>query len=143
MSDLTCPMSRALQLAESALYRTSPNPRVGCVLVNSAGNIVGEGATQKAGGPHAEVVALRDAIARGADVVGATAYVTLEPCAHVGRTGPCCDALLSAGVKKVVASMGDPNPKVAGQGLNDCAQEAFRWRLARELSSRGSSILAF
>ena len=117
MSDLPEPMRRALQLAESALYRTSPNPRVGCVLVDSAGNLLGEGSTQRAGGPHAEVMALRDAAARGMNVRGATAYVTLEPCAHVGRTGPCCDALVSAGIGRVVASLGDPNPKVAGQGF--------------------------
>lgn len=117
MSDLPEPMRRALQLAESALYRTSPNPRVGCVLVDCSGNVLGEGATQKVGGPHAEVMALRDAAKRGVEVRGATAYVTLEPCAHVGRTGPCCEALVAAGIGRVVASLEDPNPKVAGQGF--------------------------
>ena len=111
-------MARALELAGEAIYRTSPNPRVGCVLVNAEGMVIGEGATQKAGGAHAEVMALRDADARGQSTQGATAYVTLEPCAHVGRTGPCCDALIRAGVGRVVAALDDPNPKVAGQGFS-------------------------
>lgn len=110
-------MDQALVLARSACYITSPNPRVGCVLVSAGGDIIGQGHTQKAGGPHAEVMALRDATARGHDTAGATAYVTLEPCAHHGRTGPCCDALIAAGIKKVVASLPDPNPLVAGQGF--------------------------
>ena len=111
-------MARALELAGEAIYRTSPNPRVGCVLVNAEGMVIGEGATQKAGGAHAEVMALRDADARGQSTQGATAYVTLEPCAHFGRTGPCCDALIRAGVGRVVAALDDPNPKVAGQGFS-------------------------
>ena len=111
-------MARALKLAGEAIYRTSPNPRVGCVLVNAEGMVIGEGATQKAGGAHAEVMALRDADARGQSSHGATAYVTLEPCAHFGRTGPCCDALIRAGVGRVVAALDDPNPKVAGQGFS-------------------------
>jgi diaminohydroxyphosphoribosylaminopyrimidine deaminase / 5-amino-6-(5-phosphoribosylamino)uracil reductase len=106
-------MSRALQLAERGLYTTSPNPRVGCVIVNQQ-KIVGEGAHLKAGEPHAEVHALQQA---GALAQGATAYVTLEPCSHHGRTPPCADALLKAGVKTVIAAMVDPNPLVAGQGL--------------------------
>jgi diaminohydroxyphosphoribosylaminopyrimidine deaminase/5-amino-6-(5-phosphoribosylamino)uracil reductase len=110
-------MDRALDLAEQALYRTSPNPRVGCVLVDAQGQVIGEGATQRAGGPHAEVMALRDAQARGHAALGATAYVTLEPCAHTGRTGPCCVALAQAGVAKVYAALLDPNPSVAGQGV--------------------------
>ncbi len=110
-------MNRALELAQQAMNRTSPNPRVGCVLVNPQGQVVGEGATQKAGGPHAEVMALRDAAGRGQQVQGATAYVTLEPCAHTGRTGPCCVALSEAGVAKVVVALLDPNPRVAGQGI--------------------------
>ena len=110
-------MRRALHLAHGALYRTSPNPRVGCVLLSKNGVVLGEGATQEAGGPHAEVVALNDAKQRGNDVRGATAYVTLEPCAHFGRTGPCCDALIGAGVGRVVAALEDPNPNVAGQGF--------------------------
>jgi diaminohydroxyphosphoribosylaminopyrimidine deaminase/5-amino-6-(5-phosphoribosylamino)uracil reductase len=106
-------MARALQLAEQGLYTTDPNPRVGCVLVR-AGEVVGEGAHLKAGEPHAEVHALRMAAARAE---GATAYVTLEPCSHQGRTPPCADALVRAGVARVVAAMEDPNPQVAGQGL--------------------------
>ncbi|MBU3649786.1 MAG: bifunctional diaminohydroxyphosphoribosylaminopyrimidine deaminase/5-amino-6-(5-phosphoribosylamino)uracil reductase RibD [Limnohabitans sp.] len=110
-------MQRALALAQQGLYTTTPNPRVGCVLVNAQGQAIGEGFTQPAGQAHAEVMALRDAAARGAEVRGATAYVTLEPCSHQGRTGPCCDALLSAGVARVVAAVEDPNPAVRGQGL--------------------------
>ncbi len=106
-------MARALQLAERGLWTTSPNPRVGCVLVRD-GEIVGEGWHEKAGEPHAEVHALR---AAGDKAKGATAYVTLEPCSHHGRTPPCAEALLAAGVSRVVAAMTDPNPLVSGQGL--------------------------
>ncbi len=106
-------MARALQLAERGLWTTSPNPRVGCVLVRD-GEIVGEGWHEKAGEPHAEVHALR---AAGERARGATAYVTLEPCCHHGRTPPCAEALLKAGVARVVAAMQDPNPLVAGKGL--------------------------
>ena len=111
-------IAHALRLAESALYLTSPNPRVGCVLVDPAGQVIGQGSTQTAGGPHAEIMALRDAQAQGHSTQGATAYVTLEPCAHQGRTGPCCDALAQAGIARVVASLQDPNPLVAGQGFD-------------------------
>ena len=110
-------MHLALQLSQEALLVTSPNPRVGCVLIGSDGMLVGQGHTQKAGSPHAEVMALRDAAAQGHSTQGATAYVTLEPCSHQGRTGPCCDALIAAGIKKVVASIADPNPLVLGQGF--------------------------
>ncbi|MFC5301524.1 bifunctional diaminohydroxyphosphoribosylaminopyrimidine deaminase/5-amino-6-(5-phosphoribosylamino)uracil reductase RibD [Azospira restricta] len=106
-------MARALRLAERGLYTTSPNPRVGCVLVRD-GAVVGEGWHARAGEAHAEVHALQ---AAGAAARGATAYVTLEPCNHHGRTPPCVDALLAAGVGRVVAAMADPNPLVAGQGL--------------------------
>lgn len=106
-------MARALRLAENGLYSTTPNPRVGCVIVK-AGRIVGEGWHQRAGEAHAEVHALR---AAGTDARGATAYVTLEPCSHHGRTPPCADALIKAGVARVVAAMHDPNPEVAGNGL--------------------------
>ena len=110
---------------------------MGCVIASPTGEILGQGFTQRAGGPHAEVVALHDARARGNDLRGATAYVTLEPCAHQGRTGPCCDALIAAGIAKVVASLADPNPLVAGRGfarlraagvevlVGDGAQESF------------------
>ena len=110
-------MLNALSLAHQAMRITSPNPRVGCVIVNAAGHIVGQGHTQKAGGPHAEIMALQDAAVRGHDVVGARAYVTLEPCSHHGKTGPCCDALVQAKVGKVVAALADPNPLVSGQGF--------------------------
>ncbi|MEG0676601.1 MAG: bifunctional diaminohydroxyphosphoribosylaminopyrimidine deaminase/5-amino-6-(5-phosphoribosylamino)uracil reductase RibD [Comamonas sp.] len=110
-------MQQALEQAAQALFISSPNPRVGCVIVDSAGHVIGQGFTQQAGGPHAEVMALRDAAAKGNDVQGATAYVTLEPCSHHGRTGPCCDALIVAGIGKVVGALTDPNPQVAGRGF--------------------------
>ena len=106
-------MARALLLAEQGLYSTTPNPRVGCVLVRD-GVVIGEGWHQRAGEPHAEVYALR---AAGEQARGATAYVTLEPCSHYGRTPPCADALIAAGVARVVAAMQDPNPSVSGNGL--------------------------
>jgi diaminohydroxyphosphoribosylaminopyrimidine deaminase/5-amino-6-(5-phosphoribosylamino)uracil reductase len=106
-------MARALALAERGLYTTTPNPRVGCVIV-SGGEIVGEGWHERAGGPHAEAIALAAADGKAR---GATAYVTLEPCAHHGRTPPCAEALVSAGIARVVAAMSDPNPLVAGKGL--------------------------
>jgi diaminohydroxyphosphoribosylaminopyrimidine deaminase/5-amino-6-(5-phosphoribosylamino)uracil reductase len=106
-------MDRALELASGARRRTAPNPWVGCVLVRD-GAIVGEGATRPPGGPHAEIEALR---AAGARAEGATAVVTLEPCAHRGRTGPCADALVEAGVRRVVVAIEDPDPKVAGAGV--------------------------
>lgn len=109
-------MRRALALARSVMYTTTPNPRVGCVIVRD-GRVVGEGATQPPGGPHAEIRALRDAAARGESVRGATFYVTLEPCSHFGRTPPCADALVDAGPARVVVAMGDPNPQVGGRGL--------------------------
>ena len=106
-------MQRALDLARQGLNTTMPNPRVGCVVVRD-GEVVGEGWHQRAGEPHAEVHALRQA---GERARGATAYVTLEPCAHHGRTPPCADRLVEAGVARVVAAMEDPNPLVNGQGL--------------------------
>ena len=109
-------MQLALKQAELGLYITSPNPRVGCVIVKE-GMVVAQGHTQAAGQAHAEVSALRDATARGVDVRGATAYVTLEPCSHHGRTPPCTNALIQSGVARVVAAIEDPNPLVAGQGL--------------------------
>lgn len=106
-------MTRALRLAERGLYSTSPNPRVGCVVVRD-GNVVGEAYHQRAGEAHAEALAL----AAAKDLAhGATAYVTLEPCAHHGRTPPCSDALIAAGVARVVVAMQDPNPLVAGRGI--------------------------
>lgn len=109
-------MARALQLAARGLYTTGVNPRVGCVLVKDD-QLIGEGWHERAGEGHAEVMALRDAARRGNDAKAATAYVTLEPCAHHGKTPPCAEALIKAGVSRVVAAMEDPNPLVAGKGL--------------------------
>jgi diaminohydroxyphosphoribosylaminopyrimidine deaminase/5-amino-6-(5-phosphoribosylamino)uracil reductase len=108
-------MARALELAERGLYTTTPNPRVGCVVVRDGG-VAGEGWHERAGAPHAEVNALS---AAGSRARGATAYVSLEPCAHHGRTAPCVRALLEAGVARVVAAMRDPNPLVGGKGLDE------------------------
>ncbi len=110
-------MQQALDQALKALYITSPNPRVGCVIVSPSGMIIGEGHTQIAGGPHAEIVALENTRKRGFDTKGSTVYVTLEPCSHTGRTPPCTNALIAAGVKRVVASLEDPNPLVCGKGF--------------------------
>ena len=109
-------MRQALRLAESVLYITAPNPRVACLIVRD-GQLLAQGATQQAGGPHAEVVALRQAVERGVNVAGSTVYVTLEPCSHYGRTPPCVDALIAAKPARVVIAMGDPNPLVNGQGV--------------------------
>lgn len=111
-------ISTALEFARDASLLAPPNPRVGCLLLAPDGKtLLGCGHTQRTGGPHAEIMALQDAAAQGHSVKGATAYVTLEPCSHQGRTGPCCDALIAAGIKKVVASIADPNPLVSGQGF--------------------------
>jgi diaminohydroxyphosphoribosylaminopyrimidine deaminase/5-amino-6-(5-phosphoribosylamino)uracil reductase len=104
--------------AALATRLSNPNPRVGCVLVSVEGKQIGEGSTQRAGGPHAEVMALQDARAHGQATQGSTAYVTLEPCSHHGRTPPCCDALIEAGVARVVVSTLDPNPLVSGRGVD-------------------------
>ncbi|WP_336603742.1 bifunctional diaminohydroxyphosphoribosylaminopyrimidine deaminase/5-amino-6-(5-phosphoribosylamino)uracil reductase RibD [Bordetella sp. 02P26C-1] len=129
-------MRHALALARSVMNTTTPNPRVGCVIVRE-GRVIGEGATQPPGGPHAEICALRDASARGESVAGATMYVTLEPCSHFARTPPCVDAVVAAQPARVVVAMGDPNPQVNGRGLarlraagiavstNVCADEAL------------------
>jgi len=109
-------MALALQQAELGMFTTTPNPRVGCVIVRD-GRVIGAGFTQPPGGNHAEIQAMHDAQQRGNDVRGATAYVTLEPCSHFGRTPPCADALVKAGIGKVVAAMTDPNPLVAGKGM--------------------------
>ncbi|MFG6449174.1 bifunctional diaminohydroxyphosphoribosylaminopyrimidine deaminase/5-amino-6-(5-phosphoribosylamino)uracil reductase RibD [Roseateles sp. BYS180W] len=107
----------ALSLAEQAIGLSDPNPRVGCVITSAGGQVLGQGHTQQVGQAHAEVMALRDAAQQGNTVVGATAYVTLEPCAFFGRTPPCCDALIAAGLSRVVVALADPHPKVAGAGL--------------------------
>jgi diaminohydroxyphosphoribosylaminopyrimidine deaminase/5-amino-6-(5-phosphoribosylamino)uracil reductase len=116
LSNDTDAMRAALDQAAKGMFLTSPNPRVGCVIVRD-GQIIASGHTQRAGEAHAEVDALRDAASRGIDVRGATAYVTLEPCSHHGRTPPCTEALITAGVGRVVAAIEDPNPLVAGKGI--------------------------
>jgi diaminohydroxyphosphoribosylaminopyrimidine deaminase/5-amino-6-(5-phosphoribosylamino)uracil reductase len=115
-------MARALALAANGLYTTTPNPRVGCVIV-SGGEVIGEGWHERAGEAHAEINALEDVTARGKDARGATLYSTLEPCNHVGRTRPCAEAVIAAGVTRVVAAMADPNPEAAA-APRDCAPQA-------------------
>src|SRR4051812_38337092 len=117
-------MHRALALAETVRGRTSPNPAVGAVILDAEGALAGEGATAPPGGPHAEIVALR---AAGEAARGGHAVVTLEPCAHTGRTGPCADALVAAGVARVVYAVDDPNPVAAGgaQVLTDAGVEVL------------------
>jgi len=110
-------LAQALELARRAVGLSEPNPRVGCVIASAAGQIVASGHTDAAGGPHAEAAALQDARRNGAELRGATAWVSLEPCAHHGRTPPCCDALIDAGVARVVVAVQDPNPPVAGQSI--------------------------
>lgn len=125
-------MARALQLAQRGLCSTTPNPRVGCVIVRD-GRVIGEGWHEKAGLPHAEAGALAAIVSAGESAIGATAYVTLEPCSHFGRTPPCADALIEAGIIRLVTAMQDPNPLVAGQGLA---------RLAKAGIETGSGLLA-
>ena len=108
---------QTLDLARSSFGLTEPNPRVGCVLGDVQGSVFGQGATQEAGGPHAEVMALREARQAGHALRGATAWVSLEPCAHFGRTPPCCDALIEAGIARCVVAIADPNPAVSGRGI--------------------------
>ena len=108
-------LQQTLALAREAIGRSEPNPRVGCVIADADGAVIGTGSTQRAGGPHAEIMALRAASGQG--LRGATAWVSLEPCSHHGRTPPCCDALISAGVARVVVAVADPNPLVAGAGV--------------------------
>ncbi len=115
-------MAQALRLAEKGLYTTTPNPRVGCVIVRD-GKVVGSGWHERAGEPHAEIHALAQA---GGSAQGATVYVTLEPCSHHGRTPPCAEALIKAGVSRVVVAMVDPNPQVAGEGLAQLQQAGIR-----------------
>ena len=134
-------LARALQLAERGLYTTDPNPRVGCVLAKGE-RVVGEGWHERAGGPHAEVQALR---AAGSQAAGATAYVTLEPCSHVGRTPPCADALIAAGITRVVACVADPSPKVNGAGfarLRDAGIEVSCGLLEREARALNPGFFA-
>jgi diaminohydroxyphosphoribosylaminopyrimidine deaminase/5-amino-6-(5-phosphoribosylamino)uracil reductase len=109
-------MGEALAEAQKALYLANPNPRVGCVIVKD-GKVIGRGFTQRVGGAHAEVQALADAKSKGNDLVGSTIYVSLEPCSHTGKTPPCVDSLIAAKPARVIAAMSDPNPLVAGKGL--------------------------
>lgn len=128
--DIPAALRQALALAEQAIGLCDPNPRVGCVILGADGRLLGQGHTQPAGQAHAEVMALRDAAAQGLDVRGATAVVTLEPCSHHGRTPPCCDALIAAGIARVVAAIEDPNPRVAGNGLARLTQAGIAVALA-------------
>ena len=136
-------LQRALALAEGSIGLSDPNPRVGCVLHDAHGQLAGEGCTQQAGGPHAEVMALRDAAAAGRSPAGGTAWVSLEPCAHHGRTPPCTDALIRAGLRRVVVATSDPYAEVAGRGIArlraagmvvDLAPNGATQRAARELN---------
>ncbi|WP_457352679.1 bifunctional diaminohydroxyphosphoribosylaminopyrimidine deaminase/5-amino-6-(5-phosphoribosylamino)uracil reductase RibD [Roseateles sp. P5_D6] len=138
---ITAALLRALSLAEQAIGLTDPNPRVGCVILAPDGRELGAGHTQPAGQAHAEVMALRDAAARGHDVRGATAVVTLEPCSHHGRTPPCCDALIAAGIARVVAAVKDPNPQVAGQGLARLKAAGLQVELADPAIAEAASEL--
>jgi diaminohydroxyphosphoribosylaminopyrimidine deaminase / 5-amino-6-(5-phosphoribosylamino)uracil reductase len=130
-------MAQAIRLAERGQLTVRPNPAVGCVIVK-ANQVVGEGWHQRAGTPHAEVHALRMA---GDKAQGATAYVTLEPCSHHGRTPPCCDALTAAGVKRVVVAMQDPNPLVAGSGIDRLRAAGIQVDVGlMETSARGLNV---
>ena len=130
-------MARAIKLARRGLYTTDPNPRVGCVLVRED-RLVAEGWHRKAGEPHAERVALANA---GEQARGATAYVTLEPCCHHGRTPPCSDALIAAGVERVVVAILDPNPLVAGQGIAQLREAGIEVITAQN-GAQGMELLA-
>ena len=134
-------MREALALAERAIGVSDPNPRVGCVIVARRH---GRRPRPHAGGrrPHAEVMALRDAAARGADVAARPSYVTLEPCSHHGRTPPCADALVAAGVGRVVIALRDPNPLVAGQGAARLAAAGIDVELGPAAANRASSTSA-
>lgn len=137
-------MRRALELAQNSSILASPNPRVGCVIVRD-GHIIGEGFTQPVGGNHAEIQALEDAGSRGLDCRGATVYVTLEPCAHFGRTPPCVDALIDAGIARVVAALEDPNEQVAGRSfekLRAARIDVINGVLAREARSLNRGFLS-
>jgi len=138
---ISAPMREALALAGRAIGVSEPNPRVGCVVVRDR-TVVGRGHTQHAGGAHAEVMALADAAARGADVRGATVHVTLEPCAHHGRTPPCADALVATGVGRVVIALRDPNPLVSGKGAARLAAAgiAVEWNDAAAAASRELNV---
>lgn len=134
-------MVRACEVASESLYLTAPNPRVGCVIVHQ-GHVLGQGATQRAGSAHAEVMALRDATARGHDkrLSEATVYVTLEPCSHYGRTAPCVDALIKHRPAAVVVALSDPNPQVSGQGIARLRQAGITVRTISAESVKAKAL---
>jgi diaminohydroxyphosphoribosylaminopyrimidine deaminase/5-amino-6-(5-phosphoribosylamino)uracil reductase len=131
----------ALSLARRAIGLSDPNPRVGCVLLSAAGEPIGQGHTQAVGDAHAELMALRTADCAGHDPRGATAYVTLEPCSHHGRTPPCCDALIDAGIARVVVGVRDPNPRVAGAGIARLRAAGIEVEMADADTARASREL--
>ena len=132
------PMHEALALAHASIGVSDPNPRVGCVITAPDGRVIGCGHTQQAGGAHAEVMALRDLQSRGEASRGASVFVTLEPCSHHGRTPPCCDALIEAGVARVTVALQDPNPLVAGQGIARLRAAGIDVSLAADLADGAS-----
>jgi diaminohydroxyphosphoribosylaminopyrimidine deaminase/5-amino-6-(5-phosphoribosylamino)uracil reductase len=135
--------ARTLDLASLGMGLTEPNPRVGCILVAPDGqSVLGEGHTQQAGGPHAEVMALRAAESAGCDVRGATAWVTLEPCAHHGRTPPCCDALVRAGIGRVVVALRDPFNQVDGRGIQRLREAGIEVQVAGSFDGAFSAAFA-
>ena len=134
-------MHEALALAHESIGVSDPNPRVGCVITEPNGRVIGRGHTQQAGAPHAEVMALRDLQSRGEASRGASVFVSLEPCSHHGRTPPCCDALIEAGVARVVVALQDPNPLVAGQGIARLRAAGIDVSLADDLAD-GVSVVA-
>ncbi|MCW5659921.1 MAG: bifunctional diaminohydroxyphosphoribosylaminopyrimidine deaminase/5-amino-6-(5-phosphoribosylamino)uracil reductase RibD [Burkholderiaceae bacterium] len=134
-------LQRALELAHDAIGRSDPNPRVGCVLADAEGRVVGVGVTQRAGEPHAEVMALRAAHAAGASLPGGTAWVSLEPCSHHGRTPPCCDALVAARLARVVVSAIDPNPLVSGAGVQRLRDAGIRVDVAEDAPAEATREL--
>jgi len=135
-------MRRALALAALAMNHATPNPRVGCVLVRD-GEVLAEGFTQRPGDAHAEAHALRNARTKGVDVRGATAYVTLEPCNHFGKTPPCTEALIGAGVSRVVAAMEDPNPNVSGTGFERLRDAGIEVRVGLLAQDAGEINIGF
>lgn len=134
-------MQRALELAARGRGAVSPNPMVGAVIVDPAGNVIGEGFHERLGAPHAEVAALSDAAQRGADVTGATMHVTLEPCAHQGRQPPCTDAILASGLAHVVIGSDDPTPKASGRGPGVLGEGGLRVSWAEEAAAAGARLL--
>ena len=131
-------MHEALALAHESIGVSDPNPRVGCVITEPNGRVIGRGHTQQAGAPHAEAMALRDLQSRGEASRGASVFVSLEPCSHHGRTPPCCDALIEAGVARVVVALQDPNPLVAGQGIARLRAAGIEVAMAADLADGAS-----